>query len=36
MSAELFEQNEEDFCNYLASINRKADNIQMHSKGITS
>ena len=31
---ELFESNEQDFINYISSINKKADSIQFQSKGI--
>mmetsp|Transcript_36415 Transcript_36415/g.35285 ORF Transcript_36415/g.35285 Transcript_36415/m.35285 type:complete len:119 (+) Transcript_36415:16-372(+) len=30
--SELYDQSEQDFCANLSSINRKADNIQQHSK----
>jgi len=29
----LFEQNEEDFCNYLSSINNKAEHFSKLTKG---
>jgi hypothetical protein len=32
--SELYEQSEQDFCNFLSSINHKAENIQTQTKGM--